>query len=122
MIDANPAKDAVRPKSTRSKPFAPTVQDVRTLLASVRQQDEEFADAVAVLAGTGMRKAELLGLQWGDVDLGSGEVHVAWAITDAGPGRGIVRKSTKKSDWRDVPLTPQVIEAVRRQLVRAESR
>lgn len=122
LIDANPAKDAVRPKSTRRKPFAPTVEEVRNLLRSVRQQDEEFADAVSVLAGTGMRKAELLGLRWGDVDLEAGEIHVAWAITDAGPGRGIERKATKKSDWRDVPMTAQVVDAVERQFERAASR
>ena len=74
LIDSNPAKDATRPKSIRSKPFAPTVDEVRTVLAAVRMKDEEFADAAAVLAGTGMRKAELLGLQWADVDLNRDEL------------------------------------------------
>lgn len=97
LIDSNPAKDATRPKSTRSKPFAPTVDEVRSLLAMVREQDEEFADAVSVLAGTGMRKAELLGLQWADVDLARDEIHVAAAITDAGPGQGVIRKDSKQS-------------------------
>jgi integrase len=115
LIDANPAKDATRPKATRTKPFAPTVDEVRTLLNKVRDQDEEFADAVTVLAGTGMRKAELLGLQWADVDLDRDELHVAAAITDAGPGQGVIRKSTKKSDWRDIPLANQTRKALVRQ-------
>ncbi|MCP5040437.1 MAG: hypothetical protein GY944_05360, partial [bacterium] len=102
LIDSNPAKDATRPKSTRSKPFAPTVDEVRTVLAAVRRQVGEFADAAAVLAGTCMRKAELLGLQWADVDLNRDELHVAGAVTDAGPGRGVVRRWTKKSAWRDM--------------------
>jgi integrase len=120
LIDSNPAKDATRPKSTRSKPFAPTVDDVREVLVGVREQDEEFADAVTVLAGTGMRKAELLALRWADVDFKLDEIHVASAITDAGPGRGVVRKPTKKSDWRDVPLSQQTRGALVRQRDRAE--
>ncbi len=112
LIDSNPAKDAVRPKSTRTKPFAPTASDVRDVLERVRAGDEELADAVTVLAGTGMRKAELLGLQWGDVGLDRDEIHVAAAITDAGPGRKIIRKPTKQSDWRDVPLTVQARSSI----------
>jgi integrase len=122
LIDSNPARDATRPKSTRSKPFAPTVDEVRAVLAVVRDEDDEFADAVSVLAGTGMRKAELLGLQWADVDLSHDELHVAAAITDAGPGHGVVRKSTKKSDWRDIPLSQQTRGALVRQRDRFEAR
>ena len=122
LIDSNPAKDATRPGSTRSKPFAPTVDEVRTVLAAVRDQDEEFADAVAVLAGTGMRKAELLGLQWADVDLNQDELHIAAAITDAGPGQRIIRKSTKQSDWRDIPLSQQTRGALVRQQERVEEK
>ncbi len=103
FIESNPAKDAVRPKSTRTKPFAPTASDVRDALARVRFVDEELADAVTVLAGTGMRKAELLGLQWGDGSLDRDEILVTAAMTDAGPGRKIIRKPTKQSDWREVP-------------------
>ena len=33
---------------------------------------------------------------------------VAAAITDGGASVGLVRKATKRSDWRDVPLTGAV--------------
>jgi integrase len=58
---------------------------------------------VTVLASTGMRVGEVRGLFWKDVNFVEGEVHVAWAITDSGPGVRIVRKPTKRADWRDVP-------------------
>ncbi len=38
-------------------------------------------------------------------DAANEEINVAWAITDGGPGVGVKRVSTKRSDWRDVPLT-----------------
>ena len=119
LIDSNPAKDATRPRSARSKPHSPTGDDVRSTLAHVRLQDAEFADAVTVLASTGMRKGELLGLQWENFDAKNGEIHVEAAITDAGPGRGILRKPTKRNDWRDVPLTAQALAATNRQRERA---
>jgi site-specific recombinase XerC len=65
LIDSDPSKDAVRPKSTRKKPFAPEGEDVRAVLKLVANRDPEVADIATVLASTGMRKGELLGLQWG---------------------------------------------------------
>lgn len=49
-------------------------------------------------------------------------MHLAFAISDGGPGVKVVRKETKRSDWRDVPLTAQVTEALRRQHDRAMER
>jgi integrase len=118
LIDANPAKDAARPRTIRSKPFAPTGPEVRELLASARVKDPETADLATVVASTGMRKGEVLALLWRDVDLGAGEAHVAAAITDGGPGVGVLRKPTKRSDWRDVPLTDGAVAALRRQAER----
>jgi len=118
LIDANPSKDAVRPKSVRKKPFSPAEADVRELLATVADRDPELADIITVMASSGIRRGELLGLQWGDVDLEAGEIHVAAAITDGGPGVGIIRKPTKRSDWRDVPLTKAAKNAIERQGVR----
>ena len=105
LIESNPTKDATRPRTSRTKPFAPTADQVREVLDRVATADAEIGRAGVVFASTGMRRGELLGLQWGDVDLTQAEVHVAHAVTDGGRGVGVVRKSTKRSDWRDVPLT-----------------
>jgi integrase len=118
LLDANPAKDAARPRLTRTKPFAPSSDEVVDLLTRVRAADEELADMVTVLASTGMRLGELLGLYWSDLNLEAAEVHVAWAITDGGPGVGVVRKPTKRSDWRDVPLTGTAAAAFQHQRAR----
>ena len=115
LIESNPSKDAVRPKSTRKKPFSPSADEVRAVLDRAQKRDPEVADFAVVLASTGMRTGELLGLQWADVDLGASELHIAAAVTDGGPGVGVVRKPTKRSDWRDVPLTGAAVQAFRRQ-------
>ena len=120
LIDANPCRDAARPRSTRVKPFSPTVDEMRTLLAVARDRDPELGDMAVLLAATGMRKGELQALIWRDIDLNKSEVHIAAAISDGGRGVGLVRKATKRSDWRDVPLTTSAIEALERQARRRE--
>lgn len=118
LIETNPAKDAARPKMIRSKPHSPLKADLVDLFAELADVDAEIADAAVILAGTGMRMGELLGLQWSNVHLGQRQVNVSWAITDGGPGVGVLRKETKRSDWRDVPLTSGSIAAFRRQAER----
>ena len=94
---------------------------MRIVLETVSTSDPQLADLAIVLASTGMRTGELLGLTWLDVDLSASEVHVAAAITDGGPGVGVVRKPTKRSDWRDVPLTSSASVALRRQADRFQA-
>jgi len=115
LIDTNPSRDAVRPKSVRKKPYSPSDAEVKALLKDVASRDGELANLATVLASTGMRVGEVLGLQWSDVNLSAAEVHVGAAIADGGPGVGIVRKATKRSDWRDVPLTGAAISAFEHQ-------
>ena len=45
-------------------------------------------------------------------------MHISAAISDGGRGVGVVRKTTRRSDWRDVPLTSAAVEALRRQAAR----
>jgi integrase len=118
LIDSNPAKDATRPRTARSKPFAPTGAEVRDILAEAQRRDPESGDAATILASTGMRRGEFIALRWADVNLDQSEIHVAAAISDGGPGIGLVYKPTKRSDWRDVPLTSAAAAAYKRQLER----
>lgn len=60
---------------------------------------------------TGMRMGELSGLRWEDVDL---EAGVAWVRqTLEKPGNQPVFGTPKNRRFRDVPLTAQVLEALR---------
>lgn len=118
LLDTNPAKDAARPRTARRKPIAPTGDEVRKALALATKRDPEVADAVTVLVSTGMRRGELLALRWSDVDFVKDEVNVSAAITDGGKGVGIMRTTTKRADWRDVPLTSGAVEAFGRQKAR----
>ena len=119
LIDTNPSKDAIRPKSTRKKPYSPSEEEVRSLLEEMRKVDPEMADFGTIVASTGVRLGEGLALQWNDVELPAGEMHVAAAITDAGPGIGVIRKPTKRSDWRDIPLTGAAVGAFMRRAKRS---
>jgi integrase len=118
LLETNPARDAARPRTSRTKAFAPSGKDVRALLARAARRDPEVADIVTLLVSTGMRKGELLALQWRDVDLDACEVHVAASISDGGPGVGSLRRPTKTADWRDVALTSSAVEALEGQLAR----
>ena len=118
LLDSNPSKDAQRPKTKRSKPISPTVDQIREVIRHVEAKDPELADMIRVLVSTGMRRGELLALQWEDIDLANTEVNVSAALVDGGRGVGIVRKSTKTSDWRDVPLTETACAALERQRAR----
>ncbi len=57
-----------------------------------------------------------------DVDSKAQENDIAFAIADGGPGVGFVRKATKESDWRDVPLFDAAGESFERQLARGRER
>ena len=121
LIDSIPAKDAVRPSSNRKKHFAPLADDVRRALGTATTCDPSTADFALFSVPRGMRTGELLGLQWADIDLGTGDIHVAASITNGGPGAGFIRKATKLSDWRDVPLTEGALALLRGRCDRCRS-
>ncbi|EQD60987.1 phage integrase, partial [mine drainage metagenome] len=74
------------PQAVRSEMRPLTPEQVRALLAAARG---DRLEALCVLAGTtGMRRGELLGLRWADVDLAGGAAGGGGLV--AGPGVGIL--------------------------------
>ena len=118
LLDSNPSRDAQRPRTKRTKPFSPTAEQIRDVISHVDGKDPELADMVRLLVSTGMRRGELLALRWEDIDLTATEVNVSAALVDGGKGVGIVRKATKTSDWRDIPLTSAACAVLERQRAR----
>lgn len=83
LIERNPAWGAVVPgRDLRVAPHGPTTwseDNLREFLRCIRGHPKEALFRLA--AATGMRKGELLGLSWEDVDLPSRTLTVRWAVS-----------------------------------------
>ncbi len=109
-ISANPAREARRPRVPAHRPEVPEDVEVRVALESVRERDFQLYAYVLGLATIGCRRSELLAIKHEDLDLRRRVLTIRAALADGGPGVGIYYKPTKRNDWRDVPLTPQMAE------------
>ena len=54
---------------------------LRTFLAESRESDDRLHALWVLLATTGMRRGEALGIRWSDVDLDAGRLRVVQTIT-----------------------------------------
>ena len=86
--------------------------EARQLLEAAQGNRLEGLYVLAV--HTGMRRGELLGLQWGDIDLDDTfpTIRVRRTLTRKGTGYVLGEPKTKKSR-RTVRLTPQAVEVLR---------
>ncbi len=85
------------------------IQTRRVLKAA--KADRLYALYVLALC-LGLRRGELLGLRWEDIDLGSGTLEVVQALQRVGGALQFVRPKTEDSA-RTVPLPPLCIDALR---------
>jgi integrase len=108
----NPADLADPPKPARTKFSTWSANDVAVFLAHVRA-DRLFA-AYLVAATTGLRRGEILGLRWIDVDLDGGRLSVRQSLVTAGR-YGNVQISEPKTarSTRQVTLDPGTVAKLR---------
>jgi len=105
MIPANPALQADPPewRKTDTAPTMPQVADVQAMMALA---SPTVRLAILLAVTTGMRRGELMGLWWRNVDLETGVVAVRQAVVQAG---GVVTvKEPKSASGRRAIKLPEV--------------
>jgi integrase len=112
-LNRNPAAPAVKPKqrspgSVEMKTW--TVADVRRFLDHV--QGDRLFPAWRLAASTGLRRGELLGLRWQDVDLDTGRVSVRQTLTTVGNKVAFGEPKTARGK-RNIALDGVTIGALR---------
>jgi integrase len=117
LLDASPAERAEVPRVDPR--FDDTPRRLRTWDADQvahflrHPRDRELHDLWRVALGTGMRRGELLGLRWEDLDLDVPQLRVAAALTSAG---GQLRlKGTKTRKVRTLHLDDDTAAVLARQ-------
>jgi integrase len=110
--------EAVKPPSPAPEEMRPlSAEEARRLLAAARGDKLEALYVLAVT--TGMRRGELLGLKWSDVDLENARLNIRRTLTRIDNGkRGALGDTKNRKSRRTVRLTPQAVEALRRHLER----
>jgi integrase len=103
-----------RASNTPIEPLTPT--EAAQLLEAARGRGQEHLITAAL--GTGLRKGELLGLRWQDVDVDRGRLHVRQALEwrNGRPWRFVDPKS--ESGRRTIPLIGPAAAALRAQRLR----
>lgn len=117
----NPVREARRPKVPAHRPDVPRDIEVRAALRAAEAKDYLLYAYVLGMATIGCRRSELLAVQVADLDLVNAVVTIRASLADGGPGVGIYRKATKRDDWRDVPLTEQMVGVFTELLDRRQS-
>ena len=99
--------DPPRPDKKERPTF--TLEQARMFLKACR--DDRFGALYVLVIQNGMRRGELLGLRWEDVDIGQELLHVRQAL--APDGKSFSQPKTAKGRRR-IRLTPEAVDALKR--------
>lgn len=110
LLAKNPLASVDRPTAGRSNPAVLSADEVHALLRVAA--GHRMFPLVQLLAATGLRRGELLGLQWDSLDLNTGRLHVRTSLGATDHGMKITEVKTPSSR-RTVLLPPEVVNTLR---------
>lgn len=119
LLAVNPADKAKPPSTVQAK--APelhywTPGQLAGFLAWSKKDDDELLAAWHVLAMTGMRRGELLGLRWVDVDFDGARISIrrsAVLVKNYGSGESIEIGPPKSGKARVVDIDPRTVAVLK---------
>lgn len=110
LIAKNPVASVQRPGVARQEAQHLPADDVVAVLAAA--EGLRYADALRLIAATGLRRGEALGLTWAQVDLDAGTLKVTATAGRVGKQLLISSPKTERSR-RTIPLSPGVVTMLR---------
>ena len=115
LIPHNVTEAVKAPTPTPKEMHPLSAEEARRLLEAACADRLEALYVLAVT--TGMRRGELLGLKWSDVDLKNATVSVRRTLTRTGNGKHLALGDPKnKKSRRTIRLTSHAVEALREHL------
>ncbi|MCG5220414.1 site-specific integrase [Streptosporangium sp. KLBMP 9127] len=98
-----------KPRRRKVKPWS--VDEARQFLESARTHGDPLYTAYVLILALGLRRGEMLGLRWEDVDLDQAELTVGWQIQRV-RGRLLHRQTKTESSDAVLPLVDICVTAL----------
>jgi integrase len=112
----NPIADTELPTwalDERDEVRAPSLDEVRTLIATADKLDPSFATVLRLVAATGMRRGEVCALRWDDIDFSAGTVRISRSVV-AAKGGAILKSPKTRASIRTVAIDSDTGSILRR--------
>jgi integrase len=106
-IEKNPASDKrlVIPSTKKTKREALSLDAIKDIICSLHRLEERDRRYMALLLFTGMRRGEILGLRWSDLDIQKNVIHVERNVTfPRGCNNPEIGTTKTESGVRDIPI------------------
>lgn len=112
MISENPMDNVEAPKMRKKKVDALSDEQAKVFFEKVKSCPIDLQCILTMLITTGLRRGELAGLKWRDIDTSAGVLHVERGVAYT-HGTGITVSTPKtSSSIRDVPMMPATVDIV----------
>lgn len=113
VIKINPMTGIPKPKETPKEMEVYDESEVALLLQGLESQDFSLRMLVTLALTTGMRRGELLGLEWKHVDLNAGVITIKQTLPIFKNGVPILKEPKNKSSKRKIALPSSVLTELR---------
>jgi integrase len=111
LIAVNVVEDVSAPKVERGELEVLTPAEAEALLAAAAST--RLYTPIALALGTGMRRGEVLGLRWSDVDVDGASLRVVQSLEVTDAGLRFKAPKTKRSR-RTIALSASIVDVLRR--------
>jgi integrase len=108
----NPADRVRRPRRARFEAKPPTTQEVSTVLATADESGDRLLGLWTLLAHSGARLGELLGLKWTDMDLVAGKVSFQRGLVDVVQGVPVFDDQKTAASRRTIRIPEEAVSAL----------
>ena len=120
LISKSPMTGVKRPRMTRREARFLTTQEVMRVLDDLKES--RYLSPITLAAMTGMRRGEVLGLYWEDIDLEAATVRVRATVSRV-QGKILRTEPKTENSRRSIPLSPSAVGLLRqRRLAQTQER
>lgn len=113
LIVSNPCKRVQPPKVTRVQALALDKEQSVHLLELLDEQPSKYRVAITVLLFTGMRRGELLALNWSDIDFEGGTISISKNLSYTSERGTFIDSPKNDSSNRVIAIPATIIECLR---------